>query len=138
MIQRCVMFPLNQMLGRILMNGKKNMPLLFFPRLSSEKLYMEDFKVKSKEQVKNDGVEESSKVRIIPKSGAPEANQQKSKTSASSTTEQDLDVFLLGGDSDKGPDDGDEVFDDDFDKMVDGSDDEKEKSEKITELSKTS
>lgn len=64
---------------------------------------MEDFKVKSKEQVKNDGVEESSKVRIIPKSGAPEANQQKSKTSASSTTEQDLDVFLLGGDSDKGP-----------------------------------
>ncbi|XP_031287596.1 uncharacterized protein LOC116146326 isoform X1 [Pistacia vera] len=108
-----------------------------------EKLYMEDVKLKSQEQVKDDGVEGSSEVEIIPKSGAKESNQHQSKTSTSLTREQDLDVFLLGGDSDEGPDksglsdDGDEVFDDDFDKMADSSDDEKEKSEKITEVAKT-
>ncbi|KAJ0048320.1 hypothetical protein Pint_16306 [Pistacia integerrima] len=96
--------------------------------LCYEKLYMEDVKLKSQEQ-------------------------HQSKTSTSLTREQDLDVFLLGGDSDEGPglsDDGDEVFDDDFDKMADSSslilinvctgteqDDEKEKSEKITEVAKT-
>ncbi|XP_023925891.1 uncharacterized protein LOC112037308 [Quercus suber] len=93
-----------------------------------EKRYVEDPKLKSTEQVKDDGAEESQKIEITSKPEAKEVNQ-KIKTSSSST-EQDLDEFLLGdpGDSDDGPDDADGGFDDDFDKMVDNSDDEKEKS----------
>ncbi|XP_044465721.1 uncharacterized protein LOC123195922 isoform X2 [Mangifera indica] len=102
-----------------------------------EKLYMEHVKLKSKEEVKDDRVEESSKVEIIPISGAKESNELQHKASTASTREEDLDIFLLGGDSDEGPDDGDEVFDDDFDRMADSSDDEKEKSEKISEVAKT-
>ncbi|MCH94291.1 BSD domain protein [Trifolium medium] len=43
----------------------------------------------------------------------------KSKSSNSSSTEQDLDTFLLGDleDSDEAPDDGEGSFDDDFDKI---------------------
>ncbi|KAF3948353.1 hypothetical protein CMV_025635 [Castanea mollissima] len=93
-----------------------------------EKQYMEDLKLKPTEQVKDDGAEESQKIEITSKPEAKEVKQQ-IKTSSSST-EQDLDEFLLGdpGDSDDGPDDADGGFDDDFDKMVDSSDDEKEKS----------
>ncbi|XP_015059199.1 uncharacterized protein LOC107005189 [Solanum pennellii] len=46
-----------------------------------------------------------------------EATAQKNKKATSSTSDQDLDVFLLGEDSDDGPDDGDDTFDDDFDKI---------------------
>ncbi|GMY15463.1 BSD domain [Fagus crenata] len=93
-----------------------------------EKRYMEDLELKSAEQVQDDVAKESTKVGIISKPEAKEVNQQ-SKTSSSST-EQDLDAFLLGdpGDTDDGPDDAERDFDDDFDKMVDSSDDEKEKS----------
>ncbi|XP_057952383.1 uncharacterized protein LOC131146664 isoform X2 [Malania oleifera] len=92
-----------------------------------EKRYMEEVKMNSTEQVKDDRVMETSKVAT----SKPEAKgvKEQSKTSTSSHTEQDLDVFLLGdlGDSDDGPDDEDGGFDDDFDKMVDSSDDEKSK-----------
>ncbi|TXG51662.1 hypothetical protein EZV62_024186 [Acer yangbiense] len=88
-----------------------------------EKRYMEDIKLKSSEQIK-DVAKEPSEVEIIPKSEAQQSNQQ-SKTSTSSAREQELDVFLLGGESDEDPDfaaDGDDGgFDDDLDKMVDNS-----------------
>ncbi|GJZ90142.1 BSD domain-containing protein [Tanacetum coccineum] len=48
------------------------------------------------------------------------SENQKTKTPSTKTSEQDLDVFLLGdlGDSDDGPDDGDDGLDvDDFDKL---------------------
>ncbi|XVF54491.1 hypothetical protein PTKIN_Ptkin05aG0184400 [Pterospermum kingtungense] len=70
-------------------------------------------------------VKESSNVEMTSNPQATE-NKQHSKSLISST-EQDLDEFLLGGDSDEALDDGDEGFDDDFDKMVDSSDDEKDK-----------
>lgn len=98
-----------------------------------EKQYMEDVKLKSAEEEKEDDVKEIPKAGTTVKVEAKESNKQ-SRTSTSSATEQDLDVFLLGdlGDSDEGPDDGDEGygdegFDDDFDKIVNSSDDEKEK-----------
>ncbi|XP_022769508.1 synapse-associated protein 1-like isoform X4 [Durio zibethinus] len=91
-----------------------------------EKRYTEDIEQKSVEQVIDEKVKESSNVEMTSNSQAKETKQH-SKYSTSST-EQDLDAFLLGGDSDEGPDDTDEVFDDDFDKMVDSSDDEKDKS----------
>ncbi|KAJ4713258.1 BSD domain containing protein [Melia azedarach] len=94
-----------------------------------EKCYMEDVKLKASEQVKDDGVKEPSKDEIIPKPEAKELNQY-SKTSTSYTAEQDLDVFLLGGDSDEDPglsDGADGEFNDDLDDMVGISDDEKEK-----------
>jgi hypothetical protein len=64
---------------------------------------MEDLELKSAEQVQDDVAKESTKVGIISKPEAKEVNQQ-SKTSSSST-EQDLDAFLLGdpGDTDDSP-----------------------------------
>lgn len=102
-----------------------------------EKRYMENVKLKSLEQVNDAGAEEPSTVETNPKSEAKESNQP-SKASTSSAAEQDLDVFLLGEDSDDDPgllDGGDGEFDDDLDKM-DSSDDEKEKSPKISEVDK--
>ncbi|XVE54645.1 hypothetical protein DITRI_Ditri03aG0098900 [Diplodiscus trichospermus] len=91
-----------------------------------EKRYMEEIEQKSVEQVTDEKVKESSSIEMT---SNPQAKETKQHTkSLTSSTEQELDVFLLGGDSDEGPDDGDEVFDDDFDKMVDSSDDEKDKS----------
>ncbi|KAJ1412098.1 hypothetical protein SESBI_20739 [Sesbania bispinosa] len=57
----------------------------------------------------------------------------KGKSSNSSSTEQDLDTFLLGDleDSDEAPDDGEGSFDDDFDK-IGNSDVEDEKHVKKT------
>lgn len=63
---------------------------------------MENVKVKSLEQVKDAGAKEPSAVEMNPKSEAKESNQA-SKTSTSSATENDLDVFLLGEDSDDDP-----------------------------------
>lgn len=102
-----------------------------------EKRHMENVKLKSLEQVNNAGAKEPSTVEINPKSEAKDSNQP-SKASMSSATEQDLDVFLLGEDSDDDPgllDGGDGEFDDDLDKM-DSSDDEKEKPQKISEVDK--
>ena len=62
---------------------------------------MEDVKLKSSEQIK-DVAKEPSEVEIIPKSKAQQSSQQ-SKTSTSSAREQELDVFLLGGESDEDP-----------------------------------
>ncbi|KAL9433380.1 hypothetical protein AB3S75_028249 [Citrus x aurantiifolia] len=102
-----------------------------------EKRHMENVKLKSLEQVNDAGAKEPSTVEINPKSEAKDSNQP-SKASMSSATEQDLDVFLLGEDSDDDPgllDGGDGEFDDDLDKM-DSSDDEKEKPQKISEVDK--
>ncbi|KAH9778318.1 BSD domain-containing protein [Citrus sinensis] len=99
-----------------------------------EKRHMENVKLKSLEQGNDAGAKEPSTVEINPKSEAKDSNQP-SKASMSSATEQDLDVFLLGEDSDDDPDGGDGEFDDDLDKM-DSSDDEKEKPQKISEVDK--
>ncbi|KAJ0094633.1 hypothetical protein Patl1_16633 [Pistacia atlantica] len=80
-----------------------------------EKQYMEEIKLKAEKEIKDDQVKptpvvgDSDKLEVTGKS-------LKSKTSS---TEQDLDTFLLGDleDSDGGPDDGDASFDDDFDKI---------------------
>lgn len=69
---------------------------------SYEKRHMENVKLKSLEQVNNAGAKEPSTVEINPKSEAKDSNQP-SKASMSSATEQDLDVFLLGEDSDDDP-----------------------------------
>lgn len=65
---------------------------------------MEDMKLKSVEQVKDEKAKEPTDVGITSKEEVKEVNQQ-SKTVTSSSAEQDLDVFLLGdpGDSDDGP-----------------------------------
>ncbi|EXB89106.1 hypothetical protein L484_016666 [Morus notabilis] len=73
-----------------------------------EKKYREAVESKSAEQIKDNGVqEEPMKVETTSEAEVKEANQQR-KTSTSSSTEQDLDTFLLGdpGDSD---DDGSAV-----------------------------
>ncbi|KAJ9140588.1 hypothetical protein P3X46_031220 [Hevea brasiliensis] len=88
-----------------------------------EKRYMEEAMQKSAEQVKDNVVEE--KAMATSKPEVKKSNHE-SKTLTSSSAEQDLDIFLLGGDSDEGPDDGEGDFDD-FDKMVDSSDEEKGK-----------
>ncbi|KAH7549250.1 hypothetical protein JRO89_XS13G0004500 [Xanthoceras sorbifolium] len=66
-----------------------------------EKRYMEEDKLKSSKQIK-DVAKVPSKVGIIHNSEVKESNQH-GKTSTSSAREQDLDVFLLGGDSDEDP-----------------------------------
>ncbi|KAH9778322.1 BSD domain-containing protein [Citrus sinensis] len=67
-----------------------------------EKRHMENVKLKSLEQGNDAGAKEPSTVEINPKSEAKDSNQP-SKASMSSATEQDLDVFLLGEDSDDDP-----------------------------------
>ncbi|XP_050220729.1 uncharacterized protein LOC126671073 [Mercurialis annua] len=87
-----------------------------------EKRYVEEAMQNSVEQVKDDKVEELTEATVTSNSQTKKSSQQ-SKISA----EQDLDVFLLGGDSDDGRDDANGNFDRDFDKMVNSSDDENEK-----------
>lgn len=79
-------------------------PSYLMVSISYEKQYMEDVKLKSTEQVKEDNEKEIPKVGTTVKAEAKETKKQ-SKTSTSSPSEQDLDVFLLGdlGDSDEGP-----------------------------------
>ncbi|KAL0003606.1 hypothetical protein SO802_011167 [Lithocarpus litseifolius] len=80
-----------------------------------EKQYMEELKLKAAVDLKDDKVkqaaEENEKAEGVEKS-------LKGQTSNASA-EQDLDKFLLGDleDSDGGADDGEESFDDDFDKI---------------------
>lgn len=89
--------------------------------------YMEDAKRKSSEQVKDHTVMEPLEVELTSYQDTQETKKD-TKTSNSST-ERDLDVFLLGdtGNSDDEPDDAYGEFDDDLDKLVESSDDEKEK-----------
>ncbi|XP_065879569.1 uncharacterized protein [Euphorbia lathyris] len=87
-----------------------------------ENQYMKDAGDESEELVKDKG-KEHHKAERTPKHDLRNTNQLSKALSA----EQDLDVFLLGGDSDDGEDDDDAAFDDDFNKMVDSSDDEKKK-----------
>ncbi|WCJ35795.1 BSD domain-containing protein [Euphorbia peplus] len=87
-----------------------------------ENQYVEDAGDES-EELRKDKREEQQKADITPKLDLRNPNP----ISKASSTEQDLDVFLLGGDSDDGEDDDGAPFDDDFNKMVDSSDDEKKK-----------
>ena len=76
---------------------------------SYEKKYREAVESKLAGQIKDNGVQEQpTKVETTSEAEVKEAYQQR-KTSTSSSTEQDLDTFLLGdpGDSD---DDGPGVF----------------------------
>lgn len=99
-----------------------------------EKKYTEEAKLKSDEQAKDDKAKESTKDVTVSNPEGAKATQPLKK--ATSSAEQDLDVFLLGdlGDSDDGPDDGDEDgddgFDDDFDKIGESSEDEHAKDSK--------
>lgn len=91
-----------------------------------EKRYMEEEEnKKSGEKVKEDdggtGTVGTSTPETVSKTETSGGANQKTKTATSKTTEQDLDVFLLGdlGDSDDGQDDrnDDGIDDDDFDKL---------------------
>ncbi|KAM3707088.1 hypothetical protein ACJW31_03G198500 [Castanea mollissima] len=80
-----------------------------------EKQYMEELKLKEAEELKDDKVKQAS--------GENEKAEGMEKSlkgqTSNASTEQDLDKFLLGDleDSDGGADDGEESFDDDFDKI---------------------
>ncbi|KAJ9568336.1 hypothetical protein OSB04_004302 [Centaurea solstitialis] len=85
-----------------------------------EKRYMEEENKKSAEKVKDDGAVGTSTAETVTKPEENGATQKPKSAAASKSTDQDLDVFLLGdlGDSDEGPDDGnDGLDDDDFDKL---------------------
>ncbi|KAI4326584.1 hypothetical protein MLD38_031884 [Melastoma candidum] len=87
-----------------------------------EKQYMEE-KLKASEEAdsKSGGSQDAGEVsKMTVKDPNP------NKTSAKSSTDQDLDVFLLGDLGDDDEDEADGGFDDDFDKLADSSDDEKE------------
>ncbi|MED6110175.1 hypothetical protein PIB30_040592 [Stylosanthes scabra] len=90
-----------------------------------EKKYMEDAKLKSSEQVKDQTVMEPLEVELTSNQEVQEVKKE-TKTNTS-TTEQDLDVFLLGdaGDSDNDQDNSNGGSDDDLDNLVESSDDEK-------------
>ncbi|CAJ1944252.1 unnamed protein product [Sphenostylis stenocarpa] len=83
-----------------------------------EKQYMEDEILKSSEHVNDHKVTmEPLNPELICKQEA-----QKEAKLANSSTEKDLDAFLLGeGNSDDEPDDGDGKYDDDLDKLMDNS-----------------
>ncbi|MCD7446937.1 hypothetical protein HAX54_019748, partial [Datura stramonium] len=67
-----------------------------------EKKYMEEAEIKSVEKAQ---VESKGEVSLAGTTSKPvvEATAQKNKKATSSTSDQDLDVFLLGEDSDDGP-----------------------------------
>lgn len=80
-----------------------------------EKRYIEEANVRSSANSKENVCDEVSSVEA----SKEETNQKAEKPVASSGTDSDLDVFLLGDneDSDEGPDDRNGDFDDDFDKL---------------------
>ncbi|KAL4326076.1 hypothetical protein GQ457_11G027510 [Hibiscus cannabinus] len=82
-----------------------------------EKRYMEEVERNAAEKVLDKKVKESSNIEMT--SQPQEKGTKLHNKNLTSFTEQDLDAFLLGGDSDEGPEDGDEGFDDDFGKMTD-------------------
>ncbi|CAL5364323.1 unnamed protein product [Camellia sinensis] len=77
---------------------------------------MDEAKLKPAEQVIDDKMTETTTVQTTSKT---EAGNMNLKSKTSSSTELDLDVFLLGdlGDNDEGSDDGDGNLDDDFEKI---------------------
>ncbi|KAJ0920468.1 putative BSD domain-containing protein [Helianthus annuus] len=86
-----------------------------------EKRYKEEEENKKVVEKVNEDATVGSAAESVSKTEASEANQ-KTKSTNTKTTDQDLDVFLLGdlGDSDEGPDDGNDDGlddDDDFDKL---------------------
>ncbi|KAL2465069.1 BSD domain-containing protein [Abeliophyllum distichum] len=83
-----------------------------------EKKYMEDLKQNHSEKIKDAERKEISSGVTSSKTVVEDSNQ-KSSNAKSSASEQDLDVFLLGDleDSDNGPDDGEDGFEDEFDKI---------------------
>ncbi|XP_004508650.1 uncharacterized protein [Cicer arietinum] len=93
-----------------------------------ENRYMEDAKLKSSEQFKDYTMMEPLEIELTSNQKVKEV--KKETKASNSSPQQDLDIFLLGdtGDSDDDPDDGDGGFDDDLDKLVESSDDDKEKS----------
>ncbi|KAL9243326.1 hypothetical protein vseg_017227 [Gypsophila vaccaria] len=94
-----------------------------------EKKYMEQEELKAAEQEKADKEKELNKGAAVskPVGDDPSKPLQKARSSA----DQDLDAFLLGDlmDSDEGPDDEDDGFDD-FDKIGESSEDEHAKESK--------
>lgn len=80
-----------------------------------EKRYMEEANLKSADNVKTEVTEDNASSVTTSKTTVDGKDQKSKKTTSS--TDQDLDVFLLGEDSDDGPDDGDDCFDEDFDKI---------------------
>ncbi|XP_059303762.1 uncharacterized protein LOC132055793 [Lycium ferocissimum] len=81
-----------------------------------EKKYMDAVKIKSAEKEKSEEAKNISSAGTTSKRVIGETIQT-NKKEASSTADQDLDVYLLGEESDGGPDDGENAFDDDFDKI---------------------
>ncbi|KAL0538824.1 hypothetical protein IC582_022983 [Cucumis melo] len=112
---------------------------IYFTLVSShvapyEKKYMEEIKLKSEEQRKADEAKQTPLVGASEKAEGPEKNP-KGIASKSSSAEQDLDTFLLGDleDSDaERADDGNESFDDDFDKIENSDVDEDNSKVKAT------
>ncbi|KAH9772235.1 BSD domain-containing protein [Citrus sinensis] len=87
-----------------------------------EKQYMEEIKLKDEKKMTDDTVKPTPIVGETSKSEVTEKNL-KSRTSTSSSIEQDLDTFLLGDLEESDgihclSDDADGNFDDDFDKIV--------------------
>lgn len=76
-----------------------------------EKKYMDEVKIISAEKANDMSSAESTSKPVTA------ATTQTNKKAASSTADKDLDVFLLGEESDEAPDDGENAFDDDFDKI---------------------
>ncbi|MCD9645983.1 hypothetical protein HAX54_035473 [Datura stramonium] len=81
-----------------------------------EKKYMDEAKIISAEKANVEDAKDTSSAGTTSKPVIG-ATTQTNKKAASSTADQDLDLFLLGEDSDQGPDDGENAFDDDFDKI---------------------
>ncbi|KAH9707831.1 BSD domain-containing protein [Citrus sinensis] len=87
-----------------------------------EKQYMEEIKLKDEKKMTDDTVKPTPIVGETSKSEVTEKNL-KSRTSTSSSIEQDLDTYLLGDLEESDgihclSDDGDESFDDDFDQIA--------------------
>ncbi|KAF1863787.1 hypothetical protein Lal_00030892 [Lupinus albus] len=96
-----------------------------------ETQYMEDVQLRAAKE----NVDNTSEQTVVTR-GTGKAEETgknvKGKSSNASSTEQDIDTFLLGDleDSDDAPDDGEGNFDDDFDEI--GNSDEDEKRSKRT------
>lgn len=76
--------------------------LWFFFWLSYEKRYTEEAELKSADKSKTEVAEDNASSGTTSKTTV-DGKDQKSKKTTSSTSDQDLDVFLLGEDSDDGP-----------------------------------
>ncbi|KAI9091932.1 hypothetical protein K1719_027867 [Acacia pycnantha] len=96
-----------------------------------EKHYLEEVKLRAAAEQKVDNKVEKTVVTEGTEKVEATGKNVKSKSSNSSSTEQDLDTFLLGDLEDSDGDDGNGSLDDDFDK-IGNSDVEEEKQAKKT------